>query len=310
MVRRLPPLNSLRVFEAAARRLSFTRAAAELNVTQAAVSHQIKALEGRLGVALFRRLNRSLRLTDAGQALFAPVGEALDLVAAAILRLDAAEATGALVVSTMDSFAANWLVPRLARFRARAPDIDVHITTSDQFVDFAREGIDVAVRYGRGDWPDLDVRRLMTEEVFPVCSPGLVERGPRLAAPADLAGQTLLHDALGEDWRMWLLAAGVDGVDPERGPRYSHSNLVVQAAIAGEGVALGRSVLVADALAEGRLVRPFAISLPVEFAYYVVAPKGAAARPKVKDFRDWLLEEAGRDAAPQGAGGIVSRRVV
>ncbi len=295
MPRRLPPLNALRAFEAAARHLSFTRAADELSVTQAAVSHQIKGLEGRLGVSLFRRLHRKLLLTEAGQALFPPVGEALDGIADAVSGLSAAQSAGILTVSTMDSLAANWLVPRLGRFRARLPDIDVHISTTDELVDFSRDAVDLAIRYGRGEWPGLRVERLMTEEVFPVCSPALLEGGPPLAKPAHLRHHTLLHDALREDWRMWLMAAGVEGVDAARGPGYGHSYLVVQAAIAGEGVALGRSVLVADALAEGRLVRPFDVSLPVEFAYYVVCPEDLAESPKVKPFRDWLLEEAGGD---------------
>jgi LysR family glycine cleavage system transcriptional activator len=298
MARRLPPLNALRAFEAAARHLSFTRAAGELHVTQAAISHQIKGLEERLGVALFRRLNRRLRLTEAGQTLFPPVGEALDAIADALGRLDAAETAGILTISTMDSLAAGWLVPRLGRFRRANPDIDVRITTSDQLADFAGDGVDMAIRYGRGDWPGLSVERLMTEEVFPVCSPALLERGPALGEPADLAHHVLLHDELREDWRMWLMAAGADIVDWRRGPGYFHSNLVVQAAIAGEGVALGRSVLVADGLAEGRLVRPFDVSLPVEFAYYVVCPEAFAERPKVKAFRQWLLGEAGGDGAP------------
>ena len=290
--RRLPSLNGLKAFEAAARHLSFTRAAAELNVTQAAISHQVKALEERLGLALFRRLNRALLLTDEGQALLPPVSEALDRMALAVDGLARREETGTLTVSTLDSFAAGWLVRRLGRFRALYPDIEIRIATSNHLVDFARDDVDISVRYGRGEWPGLDSVRLMTEEVFPVCSPALLADGPSLGKPSDLRFHTLLHEEMLEDWRMWLLAADVGDVDPTRGPWYTQANLVIQAAMAGEGVALGRSVLVADELAAGRLVKPFDVSLPAEYAYYVVYPQVAAGRPKVRAFRDWLLEEA------------------
>ena len=292
MSRRLPSLNGLKAFEAAARHLSFTRAAGELNVTQAAVSHQVKALEESLDVALFRRLNRALLLTDEGQALLPPVSEALDRMALAVDGLARREETGSLTVSTLDSFAAGWLVRRLRRFRELYPDIDVRITTANHLVDFTRGDVDIAVRYGRGQWPGLDSVRLMTEEVFPVCSPELLGDGPPLDKPQDLRHHTLLHEEMREDWRMWMLAAGVDDVNPTRGPWFTQANLVMQAAMAGEGVALGRSVLVADELAAGRLVKPFDVSLPAEYAYYVVSPEAAAGRPKVRAFRDWLLAEA------------------
>lgn len=292
MTRQLPPLNAVRAFEAAARHLSFTRAADELNVTQAAVSHQIKLLEDRLGMPLFRRLNRALLLTDAGQALFPAVNEALDIMATAVDRLHRHDKTGEITVTTMDSFAATWLVPRLGRFRKRHPEIDVRVTTSDTSIDFARENVDLAIRYGYGDWPGLSVKRLMTEEAFPVCAPALLESGPPLKHPSDLKDQTLLHDDMREDWRMWLMAAGETGVDPERGPSYQHSNLVLQAAEQGDGVALARSVLVEAALAAGRLVKPFDLSLPVRYAYYVVCPIANLSRPKVEAFRNWLFDEA------------------
>ncbi|MDP6788489.1 MAG: transcriptional regulator GcvA [Rhodospirillales bacterium] len=292
MAHRLPPLNALRVFEAAARHLSFTRAARELNVTQAAVSHQIKGLEAHLGLKLFRRLSRTLLLTDQGQAYFPPVRDALAALAQATKRLEAQDAGGTITVSTLTSFAANWLVPRLRRFRALCPDVDVHISTTDDVVDFGRDDVDMAIRYGGGVWRGLDAVRLMTEEVFPVCSPSLLEDGPPLRNPADLGRHTLLHDDMREDWQMWLLAAGADHLDATRGPGFQHSNLVVQAAVAGEGVALGRSVLVADDLAQGRLVKPFDTSLPAEYAYYVVCPKADAKRPKIAAFRQWLLNEA------------------
>ena len=299
MSRRLPPLNALRAFEAAARHLSFTRAADELSVTQAAVSHQVKALEEHLGVRLFRRLSRGLRLTEEGQTYWPQVRDALDAIAQATERLRASDAGGALTVSVAPSVAAMWLVPRLNRFRDRHPEIDVRIAASDALVDFGRDDVDMAVRYGRGRYPGLHTVRLMTEEVFPVCSPRLLEGPHPLRRPEDLRHHTLLHDDpvaaeddVLADWRMWLLAAGVDDVDPEGGPRFSHSNLLLQAAIDGQGVALGRTPLVAAALEAGLLVRPFEVVLAANFAYYVVCPEVTAERPKIVAFREWLLDEA------------------
>lgn len=293
----------MRAFEAAARHLSFTKAADELNVTQAAVSHQVKQLEERLGTPLFRRLNRALLLTDAGQTLFPAVSEALDIMATAVDRLHRHDRTGSLTVTTMDSFAASWLVPRLGRFRRAHPEIDLHITTSDDSVDFAREAVDMAIRYGNGDWPGLHVERLMTEEVFPVCAPSLLESGTPIRTPSDLKHHTLLHDDMRVDWRMWLMAAGENEIDHDRGPSYQHSNLVIQAAEQGDGIALARSVLVEHALAEGRLVKPFELSLPVEYAYYVVFPPANLERPKVIAFRDWLVEEFERSSENEDKSG-------
>lgn len=292
MPRRLPPLNSLRAFEAAARHLSFTAAADELNVTQAAVSHQIKALEDRLGMPLFRRLNRALLLTEAGQTLYPATNNALDILATAVDRLHRHDKTGELTITTMDSFAASWLVPRLVRFQKAHPDIDIRITTSDVAIDFARENVDMAIRYGFGDWPGNYVEPLMREEVFPVCAPSLLASGPPLKKPGDLKHHPLLHDDMRVDWRMWLMAAGEPEIDPSRGVSYQHSNLVIQAAEQGDGIALARSVLVSAALEAGRLVKPFDLSLPINFAYYIVCPTGNEDRPKIKAFRKWLAEEA------------------
>ncbi|MEZ5932976.1 MAG: transcriptional regulator GcvA [Alphaproteobacteria bacterium] len=292
MVRRLPSLNALRAFEAAARHLSFSRAADELNVTKAAVSHQVKALEEELGLPLFRRLNRALLLTDAGQTLLPSLTQAFGMMGGAIDRLKKRDETGELTLTTLASFAAIWLVPRLGRFRRAHPEIDVRITTSDESIDFAASDVDLAIRYGAGRWPNVHVERLMTEEIFPVCAPSLLADGPPLEKPADLANHTLLHDYTLETWRMWLIAVGEGGVDAERGPRYQHSNLVIQAAEQGDGVALARSVLAADALAKGRLVKPFDVALPAEFAYYLVCPPDHLKRPKVKAFRAWLVDEA------------------
>jgi LysR family glycine cleavage system transcriptional activator len=202
MGRRLPPLNAVRAFEAAARHLSFTRAADELNVTQAAVSHQVKGLEDRLGVQLFRRLNRGLLLTDAGGLYMRELEDILDRLEQATERLRSSEAAGLLTVSTGTSFAAKWLVPRLRRFRDRRPDIDVRIDADDALTDFRRDNVDIAIRYGRGVYPGLSSTPLLQDIVFPVCSPTLIDAAHPLRAPEDLKHHTLLHDVdVVEDWR-------------------------------------------------------------------------------------------------------------
>ena len=293
MTRRIYPLTALRAFEAAARNLSFVKAADELHVTPAAISHQIKTLEEHLGMPVFKRLNRALILTPAGQSLFPAVSEALDIMASAVDRLHHQDQSGVLTVTTMDSFAATWLVPKLGRFRRSNPDIDVRISTSDESIDFDRVNMDMAIRYGAGDWSGLHVERLMTEEVFPVCAPSLLQSGSPLNCPTDLKNHTLLHDDLRVDWRMWLMATGEETVDSSKGPGYQHSNLVLLAAEQGDGVALARSVLVQHALAAGRLVKPFDFAIPGEYAYYIVCPEANLKRPKVKAFREWLVAEAG-----------------
>ena len=298
--RKLPPLNALRAFEAAARQLSFTRAGQELHVTQAAISHQVKALEQWLGLALFRRRGRAIVLTENGQTYLTAVREGLDLLATATDRLTKRQDSGILTVSTLASFAAAWLVPRLGRFRNSYPDIDVRVTASDDIVDFARDDVDLAIRYGSGHWPGVEVVALMTEDVFPVCSPALLEGPHPLRHPDDLRHHTLLHDDMRETWRIWLLAAGVEGVDPDRGPGYNLSALVVDAAAAGQGVALARSALAREDLNSGRLVRPFELGLPAEYAYYMVYPARALSHPKVRAFCDWVLAEVAAEAVAEG----------
>lgn len=296
MARRLPPLKALPDFEAAARHLSFTKAAEELFVTHGAVSRQIKSLEEFLGVALFQRLNRALRLTDEGRSYAATVRELLEHLADATDRLRARDEQGGLSVSTTTSFTIKWLVPRLGRFREQHPEIDVRLQAEDRLMDFARDGVDIGIRYGRGQYPGLKADRLLADDFVPVCSPKLLEGPHPLREPADLRNVPLLHEMGTQiDWRMWLMAAGVQGVDPARGPVYSHSSMVIQAAVNGEGVALGRTALIAEDLASGRLVKPFDIALKAEYAYYVVYQPHALERPKVKAFHDWVIEEAKRD---------------
>jgi len=292
MARRLPPLNALRAFEAAARHLSFTRAAAELHVTQAAISHQVKALEEQLGRKLFRRLNRALLLTDDGQAYLPSVSRAFTLLNDATNDLLTKQSPGPLTVSALPSFTARWLVPRLGRFYKIWPDIDLRIDPSAQLTDFADGDVNVCIRYGRGKYPGLRADWLMTEDIFPVCSPALLDDPHPIREPRDLEHQVLLHDDGHGDWRTWLLAAGVEMVNPMRGPIFTDSGMLIQAAMGGQGVALARGVLAADELAAGRLVRPFTLSLPTEYAYYLVYPEASAEQPKIAAFRDWLLAEA------------------
>jgi len=290
MKRRLPPLNSLRAFESAARHLSFTRAADELAVTQSAVSHQVNALEEWAGVPLFKRQGRAMVLTEAAVKFLPAVSTALDQIALAGRKLQAVDPThGWLTVAVMPSFAAKWLVPRLADFHEKNPDMDVWIATFEAQTGALGSDIDVAIRYGRGDWPGLASVRIMSEELFPVCAPRLAAS---LKAPADLASATLLHDELREDWAMWFAAAGLTGVATARGPGFDDSGLLIQAAIEGLGVALGRSVLVKGDLDAGRLVRPFDVALAAEFAYYLVYPPDLENAPKIETFRTWLLATA------------------
>lgn len=292
MARKLPPLNALRAFEAAARHLSFTRAAEELHVTQAAVSHQVKSLEEYLGIKLFRRFNRSLLLTDEGQAYLPTMTKAFDLMSDATARLAKKDPSGPLTVSVLPSFAARWLVPRLGRFRRAHPEIDLRIDPAAEMVDFGRGDVDVGIRYGRGDYPGLRADRLMAEDIFPVCSPALMAGEHPLDDPEDLAYHTLLHDDGHGDWRTWLLAAQVETVDPNRGTVFTDSSMLIEAAKRGQGVALARSVLAQDELDAGTLVRPFGQSVPAAFAYYMVCPEDVAEQPKIKAFRQWVLAEA------------------
>ncbi len=297
--RRLPPLSSLRAFEAAARHLSFKRAADELNVTPAAVSQQIKTLESYCGRPLFRRMARALELTEAGRAALAPLSDAFDLMAEAVGLMAPEEDSGLLTVSVPPSFGAKWLLPRLDKFNVAYPDFDLRLDATDRLADFLADGVDVAVRYGRGDYPGLEARLMMDETTFPVCSPSLYDGAQPIRKPEDLLRHTLLHvewQMLGEtapSWEMWLSAAGVTGANLARGPRFTAETMAVQAAIAGQGVALAEGAIVADDLAQGRLVRPFP---PIErersnFSYYIVYPPRNVRNPKVRAFIDWAMAE-------------------
>jgi LysR family glycine cleavage system transcriptional activator len=298
MNRRLPSLNALRAFEAAARHLSLTKAARELHVTPAAVSHQIKALEADLGLPLMHRVKGGFVLSEAAKAGLPGLRDAFDRLHEAVRGMRLEEVSRILTVSAAPSFAATWLVPRLDRFKQRYPEIDVRLDASFGMVDFLHDNVDVAVRYGPGDYAGLHAVRLFDEEMFPVCSPLLLERGPPLSEPRDLARHNLLHSdwtpekGVWPDWRMWLLAAGAEEVDSDRGPRFTQQSIALQAAVQGQGVALGSPALVADDLAAGRLAKPFDLSVPVDFCYFVVAPPATAELPRVRAFRNWLVAEA------------------
>ncbi|NWG92614.1 MAG: transcriptional regulator GcvA [Parvularculaceae bacterium] len=303
----LPPLNALKVFEAAARHLSFTKAADELHVTPGAVSQQIKALEEYIGSRLFRRTKRALLLTDAAQASLPILREAFDKLEEASRILTARGDSKRLTVSVAPSLAAKWLVPRLDRFHERMPDVEVWISADMEVVDFAVDDVDLAIRYGGGRYPGLETELLMEESILPVCSPRLLT-GPRpLKAPQDLAHHPLLHDGspdqedLGAtNWAMWLKAAGVTGVDAKRGAKFNQSSLVIEAAVAGKGVALAKQAIALADLEAGRLVAPFDLTTPSSFSYYLVHPASKSRNAAVRAFKKWLHEEA---AASNGAAG-------
>ncbi|MGC2808789.1 MAG: transcriptional regulator GcvA [Bradyrhizobium sp.] len=292
MTTRLPSLNGLRAFEAAARHLSFTNAATELNVTQTAISHQIRRLEEELGVRLFVRQNRALVLTPEATEYLPGVRTAFNDLRFATDRLLRKDNENVLTVSTLASLAAKWLLPRLPAFQEAQPGIDVRITTSTALVDFKSSGVDAAIRYGRGHWPGLRADWLMADELFPVCSSALITGSKPLRCPEDLAQQTLLHTSAGynDDWRLWLTAAGLPAnISKHPGLTFDLILVTVQAAIDGLGVAMGRTSYVEADIAKGRLVVPFKIALPADAGFYLVSPEARADSPKLSAFRHWLV---------------------
>jgi LysR family transcriptional regulator, glycine cleavage system transcriptional activator len=294
MPRRLPALNALKAFEVAARHESFTSAAKELCVTQGAVSHQVKALEQQLGIKLFNRERQRLAITDAGRQYLNVVRDAFDRIAVGTEQLIQRQSSGVLTVSTSPDFAAKWLVNRLGRFAEANPSIDLRISATLHHVDFAREDVDLAVRHGDGNWPGLEAVRLSPEQLFAVCSPKLLT-GRRLNRPADVVKFPLLHLDDWKAWRRWLEAAGVTGADLSRGPALNRASMLIDAAVDGQGIALARTTLAAWDLINGRLVRPFPVTLRLSKTYWIVCPKATATLPKISAFRNWLLSEATRD---------------
>jgi LysR family glycine cleavage system transcriptional activator len=292
MTARLPSLNGLRAFEAAARHLSFTLAASELNVTQTAISHQIRRLEEELGIRLFVRQNRALALTPEARDYLPGVRAAFNDLRLATDRLLRKDDDKVLTVSTLASLAAKWLLPRLTDFQEAHPGIDVRITTSTSLVDFQRDDVDAAIRYGRGQWPGLRADWLMADELFPVCSPSLLRGDKPLRLPEDLRGYPLLHtsNANSDDWRLWLTAAGLPAdIAKQPGITFDMIFMTIQAAIDGIGVAMGRTSYVSDDIAKGRLVVPFKIALPADAGFYLVSPEGRREAPKLAAFRQWMI---------------------
>ena len=298
---RLPPLNALRAFEAAGRRASMSAAAEELAVTPAAVSHQIKALEDYFGVPLFHRAVRSIRLTDSGAVLLPYLSEGLNLWVEGCRKLQALDNTTPLVISSAPVFAGKWLVQRLSEFSALHPEITVRLDGTLSLADFTTDGVDAAIRFGTGPYPDLHADPLVNEDVVPVCAPALLAGAHPLDTPQDLVHHTLIHvdwyaaPGTQPDWAMWLQTAGVETVDSNKGLVVTSDALAVEAAMDGGGVALVSAFLVRHDLEKGRLVMPFDLALPSSHWYWFVCPPENLERPKVRAFRDWLVEAMRND---------------
>ena len=303
MITRMPVhLNALRAFEASARHQSFSAAAAELHVTPAAVGQLVRTLEDWLGLTLFHRGaggRARLTLTDAAERALVDIRAGFDSLSIGLAKLQESSVNGMLTVTVSPAFAAKWLLPRIDRFQSAWPDTDVRLETSLKAVDFVAQRIDIGVRYGSGHWPGLQAEKLLDEEVYPVCSPRRLDEHRRLAQPADLLGEMLIHDlsmdshASFPTWDVWLTQAGVVGAVRPRGLQINNSAAVLQAAIEGQGIALARSVMARDDLKAGRLLRLFAdIQVPSSLAYYIVYRPDSANLPRLHAFRDWLLQEA------------------
>ena len=303
---RLPPLNSLRAFEAVARRLSFSRAAEDLHVTPGAVSQQIRSLEQQLGESLFERTRRSVVLTETGMRMLPEIQSGLETLARALSGRTAPSGGKTLTISVAPSFASKWLLPRLTGFSERHPDIDLRISATVGLADFRRDGVDLAIRLGRGNYPGLYVERLFGETLAPLCAPRLITAKGRPGKPDDLKKHRLLHDtsipgeAEQSAWERWLDLAGAKHVPARRGTRFSLAEHAMQAAIDGAGVVLGRMVLAEADLAAGRLVQPFKPVLPLDVSYYLVMPETSLRRNEVQAFREWLFGTLKRAALRRG----------
>ncbi|RUX71762.1 MULTISPECIES: transcriptional regulator GcvA [unclassified Mesorhizobium] len=303
MARLLPGTRALRTLEAAARHLNFTRAADELGLTPAAVSHQIKEIEDQLGLVLFTRTSRTIRLTEAGTVLFDASADALDLLGRAVSRAQKLTRGTALLKVTLDAqFASKWLMRRVDDFRKRHTDIELRFDIAYEVRDFELDDIDVGIRFGAGKYPGLRTHRLFDNILIPVCSPSLLTSGPPLREPRDLFNHTLAHiewsrqGVTWPNWRMWMAAAGINDFDDSRTVVFGNSTDAVQAALDGNAVALADFAMVANDLSQGRLVQPFELGLRVapEFAYFLVYPENTADDPRIVAFREWMLEEVAK----------------
>ena len=295
-----PPLNSLRAFEAAARHLSFQNAAEELSVTPGAISQQIKKLEDILQTPLFHRDSRAVTLTEAGRVLRPDLSRGFESLDEAVQQVKQSAEHQHITVSMTPSFAAKWLVPRLEKWTAQQPNVDVRISASFGLANFGPDGVDLGVRFGSGNYDGLTSALLLKESFVVVCSPIFIDGSKQIKTPEDLHDHTLIHvsgpqGTPGTDWQEWLKSAGVDGIDTSRGLVFDDTAVAILAAIGGQGVLLSRRALVEDDIAAGRLALPFDLDLPLEFAWRIVAPEGKLKRPEVSAFRDWLLSEAQSD---------------
>jgi LysR family transcriptional regulator, glycine cleavage system transcriptional activator len=312
---RLPALDSLRAFEAAARRLSFTQAAGELYVTQGAVSQRIKALEKDLEVQLFRRLTRRLELTPEGERLALGVREGLERIVNAIADVDSNAKGRALTVSVLPSFAARWLMPRLPRFHELHPEIDVQVVADGRPLDLDLTGLDTAIRFGHGKYPGLQTMHLMPDSIVPVCSPKLLADRTPIRTIADLMSLPLLHDTPTEsdhsksDWASWLAHVGAPPMQVQSGLRFNQADMVIEAAVLGLGVALARTSLLADDLTNGRLVYAYPQAAPTAFNYYFICRRRICGRPCVVRFREWLVAEVDRHAGSQVPASVQSLNI-
>jgi LysR family transcriptional regulator, glycine cleavage system transcriptional activator len=295
MPKQLPPLSSLRSFEAVARQLSFSKAAEELHVTPGAVSQQIRALEELLGTRLFDRTKRWVSLTDVGTRILPDIQAGLDILSRAVSTKTTSIGERTLTISVAPSFASKWLLPRLPSFYDQHADIDLRISATVGLADFKRDKVDLAIRLGQGNYPGLHVEPLFAEALTPLCSPELLKGKGQLKKPDDLRKHRLIHDTSipGADghtaWDQWLALAGAKQVSADRGVRFTLAELAMQAAIDGGGVVLGRIVLAEGDLAAGRLVRPFKPVLPLDVSYFLVRPTGTVPRKEILCFRDWLF---------------------
>ncbi|NHH83274.1 LysR family transcriptional regulator [Burkholderia gladioli] len=281
------PLNALRAFESSSRHLSFTRAAQELNVTQAAVSQQVRALEERLGVSLFKRLPRGLAVTDEGLALRPVLSDAFDRIESVLRQFEGGHFHEVLTVGAVGTFAVGWLMPRLRSFHALHPFVELRLMTNNNLVDLAAEGLDCAIRFGDGNWPGTRAQKLFDASLSLLCAPDIAQR---LRVPADLVGETLLRSYRADDWMNWFAKAGLAPM-PARGAVFDSSRLMVEAATQGAGVALAPASMFARDLATGRLVRPFDIEVQAG-SYWLIGQKGKPATPAMQLFNQWIVKQA------------------
>ncbi len=306
-MRRLPPLNSIRAFEATARHSSFSKAAEELNVTPGAVSQQVKVLEEYLDLKLFKRKNRMILLTDEAQICLPLLTEGLDKLSQAIDMIHEQSNDKPLTITAPPTFASRWLMPRLSNFQQEFPDIDVRIDANNDIADLVNDDIDIGIRFGTGQYPGLEADYLFSQNVIPVCNPALLTKGKKLEKPEDLKNHTLLHahgdyfyiDSTHVDWDMWFATVGVTGIDSRHGLHFSQHNLLVEAAIRGQGIALVGDIVVNDELESGQLVKLFEnTDIPLKFSYYLIYSHTRSNQPRIKIFRQWLLDEVKKVRRP------------